>query len=70
MITRQAAIELAVRRHMDQHKLAWWQREAMDMGFFQPSPMACTAIRAHFRAIVRTYGVRAEPQYDGHSLRI
>lgn len=73
---------MAVRRHMTNCPLAWWQREALEYGFFQPSPLAQKAIRAHFRSIVRTYGVGpmtnrdiveqalSHIDYDGHSLRI
>lgn len=78
-ITRAEAIDLAVRRTLTLRgipagTLVKWI-----------APDAVRAIRAHFRAICRTYGIKDErydilwgrprvavydpPEYDGHSLR-
>lgn len=63
-LTRAEAIDLAVRRHVaatgsDAH---WIIGEA-----------DARAVRAHYRAVCRTYDVRdnvVHMHYDGHSLRI
>ena len=79
-LTRAEAIDHAVRRHMKNRPRPYDPVEEIDC-ITLPS---VNAIRAHFRAICRTYQIvdvhkspngnvlyvkHAGPEYDGHSLR-
>jgi len=65
-MTRETAIDLAVRRHLGQHPYlgkATPDGVYFDNGLIAPLlPLErLKAIRAHFRVICRQYGVKAEP---------
>lgn len=58
-MTREKAIETAVRRHM---RLGWNPSALLKKGFMDgslvPIDQTITAIRAHYRAVCRQYGVK------------